>query len=150
MARILALALALVPSVCLAQDAEKFNAKDLEKEFAPLPAFSPKQGAVDNEVIVTRDPSHDGLQAVYVVRAELKKVLEFYSARLSIKPRKVGDEDLGTVKHVFAPRPRKGDKVQVIATIRQSDDGQGVQIALLRRGLTEDEAAEGSDRLPSE
>jgi len=139
MVRSLALVLAVLPAVALAQDARKFDARELEQEFAPLPAFAPKQGAVDNEVIVTRDSSHDSLQAIYVVRAELKKVVEFYSAKLALKPQKVGDEELGTTKYLFTPKPRKDDKARLIATIRQADDGQSVQIALLRRALTEDE-----------
>lgn len=139
MARMLALALALLPASALAQDAQKFNARELEKEFAPLPVFSPKQGVVDHEVVVSRDRSRESAQAVYVVRADLKKVLEFYSSKLTLKPKKLGDEALGTVKYIFAPKPKLNEKEMVIATVWQSDDGQGVQIALLHRAITEED-----------
>ncbi len=145
MARMLALALALLPAFALAQDAQKFNARELEKEFAPLPVFSTKQGVADNEVIVTRDRSRENAQAVYVVRADLKKVLEFYSSRLRLKPEKRGDEALGTVNYLFAPKPKPNDRQMMIATISQSEDGQSVQIALLHRGITEDDAVTPAD-----
>jgi hypothetical protein len=136
MLRLCALTLACLPAVALAQDARKFNVHELEKEFAPLPVFAPKQGAVDNEVIVARDRSADSIQAIYVVRAELKKVLEFYASKLSIKAKQDGDEALGTVKYTFAPKVK--GKV-LIATLSELDDRSGVQIALLRRTATEDD-----------
>ncbi len=135
MLRLCALALACLPAVALAQDARRFNVHELEKEFAPLPVFAPKQGAVDNEVIVSRDRSADSLQAVYVVRAELKKVLEFYATKLSISPKLAGEADLGTVTYTFSPKVR--GKV-FIATITELDDRSGVQIALLRRASAEE------------
>jgi hypothetical protein len=142
MLRLCALALACLPAVALAQDARKFNVRDLEQEFAPLPVFAPKQGAVDNEVIVTRDGSADTIQAVYIVRAELKKVLEFYASKLSIKAKRDGNEALGTVKYTFAPKVK--GKV-LIATVTELNDRSGVQIALLRRAATEDEPFADSD-----
>lgn len=135
MLRLCALALACLPAVALAQDARKFNVRELEKEFAPLPVFAPKQGAVDNEVIISRDRAADSLQAIYVVRAELKKVLEFYSTKLSLKPKQDGDE-LGAAKYTFAPKFR--GKVCTV-TVSELDDRSGVQISLLRRAATEDD-----------
>jgi hypothetical protein len=133
MLRILALALAMLPAAALAQDAQKFDAKALETEFAPLPVFAPKKAVVDNEVIVTRDKSRETVQAAYVVRAELKKVLEFYSSKLSMVPQKVGDDDLGTVRYIYAPVAKKGDKTLVMVTISSTDYARLSQIALLRR-----------------
>ena len=86
MRRCLVLALMLLPSLALAQEGRKFNQKELEKDFDPLPVYSVRGQAVDNEVIVSVEPERDLIQADYVVRAEVKKVVDFYKTKLLTDP----------------------------------------------------------------
>jgi hypothetical protein len=118
----------------------KFNPKQLEKDFAPLPLFADAKGrpvaAVDNEVMVSRDGESDKVQAVYVVRAELKKVLDFYTAKLSVKPEKSGDATLGDVKYHFNLKPRAADTRVFRVRVIPVEGGGSVQITLTNRALT--------------
>ena len=142
-----ALALALtmmLPALAFGQEGKKFNVKDLEKQFDPLPVFSVKGQAVDNEVIVSEEPERDLLQADYVVRAEVKKVIEFYKGKLRLEPKKEGEDELGTAKYVFAPKPMKGDK-RLFRVILQQAEGNPTNtvIRLLRRKVTDDDPVVG-------
>jgi hypothetical protein len=153
--RWMALALVVVPALALAQDAKRFNLAELEKQFAPLPVFQQKGGVVDNEVIVTHDGTKDRVQAVYLVRAELAKVVAFYEGKLALKAAKQGDDELGTTRYVLSVRPKKGDKRAFKATVERAEDPGLVQITLVNRALAEDEeveeppASDGSHTAPS-
>jgi hypothetical protein len=138
MNRLLAVFLLLLPSLAFGQEAKKFDAKDLEKELAPLAVFHEKAKVVDNEVVVTVNPDYDSYEAVYVVKAPVKKVVEHYKSKLGIEPAKQGTEDLGDVKLIFAPKAHEGDKRVYRATIEPLEDGR-VQITLLRRAITDDD-----------
>ena len=146
MYRALALAVVLLPSLAFAQEAKKFNAKDLEKDFASVGVFAPKGVAiVDNEVMMATEASRDFMQAVYVVRTDIKKVLEFYKGKTKVEPKKEGEEELGTHKFHFSPLPVKGDKRIFKVTVEPSDKKGQVVITLMHRAVTDDDTVAGSD-----
>ena len=143
MRRCLVLALMLLPSLALAQEGRKFNQKELEKDFDPLPVYSVRGQAVDNEVIVSVEPERDLIQADYVVRAEVKKVVDFYKTKLLTDPKKEGEEELGTLKYNFAPKPHKGDKRLFRVLVQQAEGNKAnTGIRLLRRKVTEEDNVE--------
>jgi hypothetical protein len=139
MRRLLPLVLVVGPALALAQEAKKFNAKELEKDFAPLPVYAQRGAVVDNEVVLSSDESRDLLQAVYVVKADVKKVNDFYAAKMSVKAERKGDDTLGTVKYVFQKPIKKGDQRVYRVTVEPLDEPGRVQISLLRRAVTEDD-----------
>jgi len=141
MHRALALAVLCLPALSFAQDAKKFNAKELEKEFAPVPVYA-KGGVVDNEVMVSEEPKRDYVQAVYVVRADKKKVLEFYQTKLGLTPKTEGEEELGSEKYIFSPPPKKGEKRLFKVTIAATDTGDNTVVTLMHRRVTDDEKPE--------
>lgn len=139
MVRALVLMAALIPSMALAQDARKFNAKELEQQFDPLPVFA-KGAVVDGEVIVQSDAASGHLSADYVVAAGQKAVLDFYQVKLATKPEKSGDVETSTLKYVFAPKPFKDDKFVVSATVRPVEGNAGrTAIRLFKRPIKEDD-----------
>ncbi|MFN7133947.1 MAG: hypothetical protein ACK4N5_17860, partial [Myxococcales bacterium] len=100
MNRLLAFTLLLLPVVALADEGgRKFDVKTLEREFAPLPVFFKKGAVVQNEVVISKDQTKDEIRAVYVVKAESSKVVDFYKEKTSVNPTKKGDEALGDVKY---------------------------------------------------
>jgi hypothetical protein len=141
MHRALALAVLCLPALSFAQDAKKFNAKELEKEFAPVPVYV-KGGVVDNEVMVSAEPKRDYVQAVYVVRADKKKVLEFYQTKLNVTPKVEGEQELGSEKYVFSLPLKTGEKRLFKVTIAATDTGDNTVITLMHRKATDDEKVE--------
>ncbi len=140
MSRQFAIALALLlPSLAVAQEAKKFNAKDLEKELAPLVAYSPKGGIVDNEAIVSVNPDYDSYEAVYVVKSAVKKVIDFYVEKLGFEPTREGEAELGTLRYHFALKIKQGDKRAYKVTVEPLEGENRVQIRLLRRAVTDDD-----------
>ena len=140
MNRHVAIALSLLlPAVAQAQQAEKFNAAQLEQDFAPLALFHQNGKVVDKEVILSRDPDRDSLQAIYVVRAKVEKVLEFYKEKLGVEPKTEGQEELGTLKYRFTLPLKEGDKRVFKVTVEPTDQRGLVQIIVLRRAMTEDD-----------
>ncbi|HEY3446883.1 MAG TPA: hypothetical protein VGK67_10990 [Myxococcales bacterium] len=137
---IVILAAALLPSLCLAQEAKRFNAKELEKQFDPIPVFSVNGQAVDNEVVISSDLATGNASADYLVAAEFKKVIEFYQVKLATKPRKSGEMELGTLKFVFAPKPFKEDPFVIQVVVRPVEDNPRLTaIRLLKRPATEND-----------
>lgn len=146
MTRALAFALVLLPSLALAQEAKKFNAKDLEKDFAKVGVFAPKNvKVVDNEAMVATESKRDYMQVVYVVRTDLKKVTDFYKEKMAMEPVKEGEEELGTYKYVFAPKPKKDEERLYKVTVEPSDKKGQVVITLMHRKVTEDDDVAGGD-----
>ncbi|HEY3451838.1 MAG TPA: hypothetical protein VGK67_36105 [Myxococcales bacterium] len=147
MTRALALAAVLLPSLAFAQEAKKFNAKDLEKDFAQVGVFTAKGAAVvDNEVMMAKEGDRDFVQAVFVVKFDIKKVIEFYKDKMKMEPKKEGEEELGTHKYIFAPLPAHKDKRLYKVTIEPSDKKGQVVITLMHRAVTEeDPVAESTD-----
>ena len=142
----LALSLLLLPTLGFAQEAKKFNAKELAKDFEAVGVYAPKGVVVvENEVMVNSEPARDFVEAVYVVRADLKKVLEFYKTRLTLEPKKQGDDELGTQKYLFAPKPKVGEKRIYKVTVAQAEGGSGTMITLMHRKAESDEIVTGSD-----
>jgi hypothetical protein len=141
MHRALALAVICLPALSFAQDAKKFNAKELEKEFAPVPVYA-KGGVVDNEVMVSQEPKRDFVQAVYVVRAEKKKVVEFYQTKLKVTPKVEGEEELGSEKYIFALPLKKGDDRLYKVTLSATDTGGNTVVTLMHRKASDDERTE--------
>ncbi|HCF60273.1 MAG TPA: hypothetical protein DFS52_20030 [Myxococcales bacterium] len=140
MNRYAAIALSLlIPALAQGQEAEKFDAARLEKDFAPMAVFHQKGKVVDNEAIVARDDSRDSLHAVYVVRAKLDKAVAFYKEKLGVEPKTEGSEELGTLKYVFTIAPKSGDKRIHKATVEPTSQAGRLQISLLRRALTDEE-----------
>jgi hypothetical protein len=135
MTKTLAVAALLLPALALGQEAQKFNAKALEKTFPKLAVYAPKGGVVENEVIFTR--SEHQAQAVYVVKGDAAKVVDFYKGKLKVEPTKTGDQALGDVKYTFAIPLAKGDKRVSRLTLTPLDSG--VQITLFERDVTEDD-----------
>lgn len=137
MLRALPIALLLVPALAFAQDGgRKFDAQELEKEFAPLPVYY-KRGVVEgNEVIVNRDQVRDAFRAVYVVKADVETVLAFYKEKTEVEPKKRGDEVLGDLRYTFVLPAKEGDKriyrVNVSPIAKKK-----TQIALWHRAVTE-------------
>ncbi|MGC4117801.1 MAG: hypothetical protein QM765_25250 [Myxococcales bacterium] len=135
---LLIVAATLAPALCFAQEAKRFNAKELEKQFDPIPVFSVNGQAVDNEVVVSADLATGNASADYLVAAEAKKVIEFYQVKLATKPRKTGDLELGTLKFVFAPKPFKEDAYVIQVVVRPVEDNPRITaIRLLKRPATE-------------
>lgn len=146
MTRALALAFVLLPSLAFAQEAKKFNAKELEKDFAEVGVFAPKGvPIVDNEVMMAKEADRDFVQAVYVVKVDIKKVLEFYKDKVKVEPKKEGEEELGTHKFHFAPKPKKADKRLYKVTVEPSDKKGQVVITLMHRAVTDDDAVVEED-----
>ncbi len=148
MTRALALAAAvlLLPSLALGQEAAKFNAKALEKDFAQVGVFVAKGApVVDNEVMMAKEPQRDFVQAVYVVKVDIKKVLDFYKAKTKVEPKKDGEEELGTHKFTFAPLPTKSDERLYKVTVEPSDKKGQVVITLMHRAVTDDDPIADSD-----
>ncbi len=128
----------LLPAAALAQDSQKFNAKALEKSFPKLAVFTVKGGGVvDNEVIVTKGKTQN--QAVYVIKSDSSKVVDFYKSKLGVDPAVTGEEALGDVKYTFAIRPKKGDIKIYKLTVVPLEGGGKVQIALFERDATEED-----------
>ncbi len=140
MVRTLVMLAALVlPALAPAQEARKFNAKELEKQFDPLPAFARAQ-VVDAEVIVQSDAATGHQTADYVVASGQKAVLDFYQVKLATKPRKSGDLETGSLKYVFAPKPFKEDKFVVQVVVRPVEGNAGrTAIRLFKRPIKEDD-----------
>ncbi|MGC4122654.1 MAG: hypothetical protein QM765_50405 [Myxococcales bacterium] len=148
MTRALALAAAVVllPSLAFAQEAAKFNAKELEKDFAQVGVFAAKGvPVIDNEVMMAKESARDFVQAVYVVKVDIKKVLEFYKGKTKVEPKKEGEEELGTHKYTFAPLPTKDDKRLYKVTVEPSDKKGQVVITLMHRAITDDDQIAGGD-----
>ena len=123
-----------LPSLAMAQDARRFDAKELEKQFDPIPVFSVGGRAVDDEVVVQSDASTRECAADYLVAAGAKAILDFYQVKLATKPRKEGAPELGTFRFVFAPPVDKGDKWAVQVVVRPVEGNAGlVAIRLLKR-----------------
>lgn len=135
---VLALLVWIAPALAGAQEARRFNVEELEAQLAPLAVFHQKGKVVDNEVVITREEPRQLVEAVYVAQADLAKVLDFYRARLSLPPQKQGDEELGTVRYLFAPKARRGDK-RVCRAIVEPIESKRVQVTLSCRALTEDD-----------
>ena len=141
----LAAAVLLLPGLAFAQETKKFNAKELEKDFAAVGVFAPKGVAIiDNEVVVDTEPERDYRQAVYMVRADIKKVLEFYKVKARVEPTTSGDEDLGTLKYVFAPMPQVDDKRLYRVTVEPASMKGQVMITLMHRRVTSDDIVAGA------
>lgn len=138
---IVLLAATLLPTFCFAQEAKRFSAKELEKQFDPLPIFAVNGQAVDNEVVVSSDLATGSASADYVVAADHKKVNDFYQVKLATRPRKTGDLELGTLKFVFAPKPFKEDPYVIQVVVRPVEDNPKLtHIRLLKRQATENDA----------
>ncbi len=137
MTRALSIALLLFPVLAFAQDGgRKFDLKKLEQEFAPMPVYYKKGAVVGNEVIVNHDQVKDAYRAVYVVKADAKKVVEFYKEKTSVEPRKKGDEMLDDVKYTFVLPAREGDK-RIYRVIVSPIGKNKAQIALWHRAVTD-------------
>jgi len=146
MSRALALALLLLPTLASGQEAKKFNAKELEKEFAAVGVFAPKGVKVmDNEVMFAEEPQRDFVQAVYVARVDIKKVLDFYKDKTKVDPKMEGKEELGTQKYTFAPLPTVADKRLYKVLVEPSLNKGQVVITLMHRAVTEDDEVAGGD-----
>ena len=154
MSRLFLLALLLTPTLASAQaqdkdnvGAIKFNPKQIEKDFAPLPVYADAKGkfvpAVENEVMFTKDDTKDMIQATWVVTAKAEKVVEFYEKKLNTKAVKKGDFTLGTAKWTIEPRLKKGDARVYKVTLTPTDGGGGVQIILTNRAIDQE-----NDTLP--
>ena len=141
MHRALALAAVVLPTLAFAQEAKPFNAKDLEKEFAPVPVFA-KGGVVDNEVMVNKEADRDFVEAVYVVRTDVKKVVEFYQGKLNLTAKKDGEAELGTEKYTLAIPVKKGAKRVFKVMLQPTDEGGNTVITLTHRKPTEDDRPE--------
>ncbi|MGI5863719.1 MAG: hypothetical protein ACOX6T_16910 [Myxococcales bacterium] len=140
MNRYAAIALSLlIPTLAHGQEAEKFDAARLQKDFAPMAVFHEKGKVVDNEAIVTKDDSRDSLHAVYLVKAKLEKVVAFYKEKLGVEPKVEGSEELGTLKYVFTLPPKSANERIYKATIEPTTQAGRLQISLLRRALTDEE-----------
>jgi len=139
MTRALALALLLVPAMAFAQEAQKFNLKALEKEFAPIPVYNVKGAVVDNEVVVSSDPKRDFYQAVYVLRVDVKKAVEFYKTKLAIEPKAEGEQELGTMKYTFAPKIAKGEVRVFKVMVAPTDAAGATVVTLMHRKVTADD-----------
>lgn len=134
MTRALLILAVLLPSLAKAQEARRFDAKELEKQFDPIPAYSVGGRAVDDEVVVHADASTKECAADYLVAAGAKTILDFYRVKLATKPRKEGAPELGTFRFVFAPPVDKGDKWAVQVVVRPVEGKSGVvAIRLLKR-----------------
>ena len=146
MCRATALALFLLPCLAVAQEARKFNAKQLEEEFAAVGVFAPKGVAiVDNEVMLALEPGRDFVQAVYVARVDLKKVLGFYKGKTRVEPKTEGEEELGTQRYSFAPVPLAADKRLYKVTVEPSERKGQVIITLMHRAITDGDPVAGGD-----
>ena len=138
---LIALCALCLPALASAQEAKKFNAKELEKEFAPVPVFA-KGGVADNEVMVSEDAARDFVEAVYVVHSDVKKVVEFYQSKLTVAPQKEGEQELGTEKYTFAIPVKKGDKRVFKVVLLPTDTAGSTVVKLMHRKASDDDRAE--------
>ena len=134
----------LVPSLTFAQEAKKFSSYQatMNEKVAPLPVYLPtvkgkkRSPVVDNEVITTFDKAKNQYQAVYVVRAKLKDVTDFYKTKLGFDPKKVGTEALGDVLYIFKVPLKEADQFVLEVQVKPLFGSKNIQISLMRREAT--------------
>lgn len=142
MSRALACVLLLVPALAFGQESKKFNQKELEKEFAPVPVYVVKGAVIDNEVVVSKEAARDFYQAVYVVKVDVKKAVEFYKTKLGFDPKAEGEPELGTMKYTFAPKIPKGETRVFKVMVAPTDSQAATVITLMHRKVTADDDVE--------
>ncbi len=129
-ARALAFASFLAAGAAQAQDSHKFDAKKLEAAYK-LPVFAPKGSVIGGEVIENVNEVLHSHDAVYEVRGDIKKAVDFFTKALGDP--KTKKNDTGTTVYTFEKRdpeePMVGRKVIVLI----DPESRQVQVTLKMR-----------------
>jgi hypothetical protein len=125
-----------VPGLALAQESHKFNAKALASTYE-VPIFAPKGAmVVGNEVVESANEEEHTHSAVYYVKSDVKKVLEFYGAALGeAKKTQDGVDDVYTFK-------KNDKKVGRKVRVRFDNGTRAVEVTLVRKEWQSEEDVE--------
>jgi hypothetical protein len=124
-----AVALLLAPRAH-AQETHKFNAKALSSKY-DVPVYPSKGHVVNDEVIESVDDVDHQSSAVYAVKGELKKAVEFFTKALG-EP-KQEQTDTGVTKYVFKKDDPPNSKVRHHVIVTYDKESKEVQITLWMR-----------------
>ena len=126
-----ALALSFAAGTAHAQESHKFNAKTLAAKYS-LPVYSAKGSKpVNDEVIEASDDVQHEMSAVYVLKGDPKKAIEFYTKEIG-EP-KSEPSDTGTDKWIFKKDEPNSSKIRHRVIISYDHVEKIVQITLWQR-----------------
>ncbi|MBS2029613.1 MAG: hypothetical protein JST54_17050 [Deltaproteobacteria bacterium] len=126
-----ALALSFAAGSAQAQESHRFNAKTLAAKYS-LPVYTAKGAKpVNDEVIeATNDVEHEN-SAVYVLKGEPKKAVEFYTKEMGAPQNE--QSDTGTEKWIFKKDEPNSSKLRHRVIISYDHIQKIVQITLWQR-----------------
>ena len=118
-------------TVAQAQESKKFDAKKLAESYG-LPIFSGKGvSIVSNEVIDTVNDIDKISTSQYSVRADAKKIVEFYRQSLG-EPKKDGSAEEG-FRYTFKKASTAGSNLRYRVIVREDHESRTVQIMLWKK-----------------
>jgi hypothetical protein len=126
----LGLGLLLVAGAAGAQESHKFDAKKLEAAYN-LPVYAPKGAVVGNEVIEDTNDVQHSKNAIYEVKGDIKKALDFFTKALGEPKQKKSDTGITTYTYEkkVVDEPLIVRKIQV----HIDPDSRQVQVVLKMR-----------------
>ena len=113
-----------------AQETHKFNAKALAAKFE-VPVYPTKGHVVNDEVVESQDDVDHQSSAVYAVKGEMKKALEFLTKAMG-QP-KEEETDTGVTKYVFKKADPPNSRVRHHVIVTYDKEAKQVQITLWMR-----------------